>query len=68
MWDVLLATEEEGAGRERFDGKGGPASDRYMGTCRTKITIHGVPAVISENKMGDIFSKYVQVEGGQRSG
>lgn len=33
----------------------------YMGTCRTRVTVHGVPADISEDQMGAFFTKYREV-------
>lgn len=34
----------------------------YMGTRRTKITVHGMPVDISEDLMGVFFSKFGKVE------
>lgn len=34
----------------------------YMGSHKTKITVHGVPVDISEDRMGAFFSKFGKVE------
>lgn len=64
MWDILLATEGEA---KKLSGsilttKSVRFQTEYIGTRRTKITIHGVPVDISEDKAGAFFSHYRQVE------
>lgn len=64
IWDLLLGTEEDA---KRIAGSvlstaAVRLQTEYMGTWRTKITVHGVPVDICEDRLGDIFSKYGQVE------
>lgn len=61
MKDILLATEYEVRclaamlKTVRFQTK-------YMGTQKTKVTVHRVPAHITKNRMGAFFAQYGQVE------
>lgn len=63
LWDLLLASEEQAktlAGSVLFT-KSIRLQTEYMGTCRTRVTIHGVPVDITTNRMGAFFTKYGEV-------
>lgn len=63
LWDLLLASEEQAktlAGSVLFT-KSIRLQTEYMGTCRTRVTIHGVPVDITTNRMGSFFTKYGEV-------
>lgn len=54
LWDILLQSEEqtkELAG-SILSTKTLHLQTEYMGTCRTKVTIHGSPVDISDDRMG----------------
>lgn len=57
LWDILLATEQQAkvlAGSVLIT-KSLCLQTEYMGTRRTKVTIHGVPVDISEDRMGGLL-------------
>lgn len=59
MWDILLATEQESkqlAGSILM-AKSVRLLTEYMGTHKTRITVHGVSAGICENRMEAFFAK-----------
>lgn len=64
IWDILLPTEQEA---KQLPGsvlttRNPRLQKEYMGTRKTKITVHGVPVDISEDRMGTAFSKFGKVE------
>lgn len=64
MWDILLASEEE---TKQLSGsilrtKTLRLQTEYMGTRRTRVTLHGVSMDIKEDHVGDFFALYGQVE------
>lgn len=61
MWNILLATEQKLAWSV-LAARLVRLQVEYMGTRRTKITVHGVPVDISEDCVGSFFAKYGQVE------
>lgn len=63
MWDILLATEEE---TKWLTGnilvtKAVRLQTVYMGTCKTRISLHGVPLDLTEDHLGTSFMKYGKV-------
>lgn len=63
-WEILLGSEEEAkslAGNT-LTTRSLRLQTEYLGTRKTKITVHGVPADISDDRMGSFFSKFGQVE------
>lgn len=64
MWDILQATEQEAKqlARSILKSKAVRLQTEYMGTRKSKITIHRVPIDISKDRMGAFFSKYGQVD------
>lgn len=64
LWDILLPTEQDAkqlAGNVLVS-KNLKLQTEYLGTRRTKITIHCVPIDISEDWMGAFFAKFGKVE------
>lgn len=63
MWDVLLQTEDAAILLEGsiLTMKTARLQTEYMGQRKTKVTLHGVPAFISENHLGFFFSKFEEV-------
>lgn len=49
-------------GGQAADNQAGSTTE-YMGTRKTRFTVHGVPVDISEDCVGAFFAKYGQVEG-----
>lgn len=63
LWDILLPTKQQAkelAGSV-LNTKNLHLQTEDMGTCRTKVTIHGVSVDISEDRMGSFFTKYSEV-------
>lgn len=63
LWDLLLSTEQQAkelAG-SILNTKHFRLQTEYMGSRRTKVTIHGVPVDIPEDRMGTFFAKYGEV-------
>lgn len=64
MWDVLLATKQETkqlAG-SILTSKTPQFQTEYMGTRKTKVTVHGVPVDITVDRMGAFFAQYGKVK------
>lgn len=59
MWDVLLASEEaKTLAGSILTTKSVRMKEEYMGTRRTKITLHGMPMDAAEDQSGAFFAKY----------
>lgn len=59
MWDVLLTSEVEAkkiAGTV-LKAKSVRLVTEYMGARKTRVTLHGVPLDISEDRLGDSFAQ-----------
>lgn len=57
MSDILLATEEvKQLAGSLLISKFLRLQTEYMGTQRTRLTVHGVPADITEDQLGVYFS------------
>lgn len=65
MWDILMATEEAArtlAGNT-LTTKTMWLQSEYIGTQKTRITLHGVPTYITEDHLGAFFTDYGPVDG-----
>lgn len=72
MWDVLLPTEQQAKGliggllntkniSQQIEYMDTRRTRNTLGRVRVRITLHGVPVDICEDRIGDFFSKYDQV-------
>lgn len=64
MWDILLATKGEAKKQAGsiLTTKAAQFQMEYTGTCRTKMTIDGVPMDISEDRVESFLSHYGRVQ------
>lgn len=64
IWDLFLATEQEAKQftRSILRTTAVRLQTEYRGTRWKKITAHGVPLDISENRMGGLFASYGPIE------
>lgn len=58
-WDILLPTNQQAKNLAEsvLNTKALRLQTEYMGTRRTKVTIHGVPVDICEDRIGGLFLK-----------
>lgn len=65
MWDILLATGEaaKALASSVLITKTLRVQTEYMGTQKTRITLHRVPMYIAEDNLGAFFFDYILVEG-----
>lgn len=63
LWDLLLQTEQQAKSLAGsiLSTKNLRLQTEYMGTCRTKVTIHGVPIDISDDRIEAFFVKFGEV-------
>lgn len=69
MWGILLATEDAALALALALALAGSIltaklvklQAEYLGTRKTKMTLHGVPLYISDNYLGFFFAKFGEV-------
>lgn len=63
IWEILLSSEQEAKqlAESILMAKSERLQTEYMGTRKTRLTVHSVPVDINEDRMGAFFTKNGQV-------
>lgn len=63
MWDILLATKDsaKALAGNILTTKSVRLQTEYLGTRKTRVTLHGVPLFIMEDHLGFSFLKFGQI-------